>query len=116
MAESPFGSNGGVVTASSRVVGAHECIYGSAGNLAPGQITNGADVTFWGAQWNKLNTLTGGPAPSAFKGYDGTPGTPSPGGTWTTGPGNSARPPASIPTYMAVIVSTDITKPGSAIT
>jgi hypothetical protein len=89
---------------------------GSAGNLAPGQITNGADVTFWGAQWNKLNTLTGGPAPSAFKGYDGTSGTPSPGGTWTTGPGNSARPPASIPTYMAVIVSSDITKAGSAIT
>src|SRR5207253_1219652 len=29
----------------------------------------GKQVTFWGAQWDKLNSLSSGAAPSAFKGY-----------------------------------------------
>lgn len=89
---------------------------GSAGPLAPGPVSPGADVTFWGARWSALNTLTTGPAPSAFKGFDETPGAPAPGGTWTTRPGDSSQPPPAIPEYMAVIVSSMITKTGPAIT
>ena len=49
--------------------------------------------TFWGAQWWKLNSLTGGDAPAAFKGFALNPPTPSCGTAWSTDPGNSAPPP-----------------------
>ncbi|HEX8139760.1 MAG TPA: PKD domain-containing protein [Pyrinomonadaceae bacterium] len=77
----------------------------------------GRQVTFWGAQWLKMNALSGGAAPSSFKGFANQTST-SPatcGGTWTTGPGNSSGPPSSLPSYMAVIVSSSITKTGSII-
>ena len=74
-------------------------------------------VTFWGAQWWKLNALSGGTAPSAFKGFANTPSTaPSCGTEWSTDPGNSSGPPAGpLPEYIAVIVSNHITKSGSTI-
>jgi MBG domain (YGX type)/PKD domain/Bacterial Ig-like domain (group 1)/Bacterial Ig-like domain (group 3) len=78
----------------------------------------GKQVTFWGAQWAKLNPLIGGAAPSSFKGFANQTST-SPatcGGKWRTSPGNSSGPPRSIPAYMAVIVSSSITKSGSTIT
>ena len=81
------------------------------GNAAVGQ-----RVTFWGAQWSKLNTLSGGSAPASFKGFENMPATLPPcGGTWSTDPGNSSNPPSSIPSYMGVIVSSSVTKKGSAI-
>lgn len=78
----------------------------------------GKQVTFWGAQWANLNPLSGGAAPSSFKGFANRASTnpATCGGTWTTGPGNSSGPPSSIPAYMAVIVSSSITKSGSTIT
>jgi hypothetical protein len=73
-------------------------------------------VTFWGPQWNKLNSLSGGPAPSAFKGYALNPATPACGTTWSTDPGNSAPPPAGpLPAFMGVIVSSSITMSGMQI-
>jgi hypothetical protein len=75
----------------------------------------GDSVTFWGAQWSKLNGLTGGTAPAAFKGY-AVSSTGTCGGTWTTGPGNSPPPPAApLPASMPVIVASHITKTGSTI-
>src|SRR6185312_16787225 len=55
--------------------------------------TMGAHVTFWGAQWWKLNSLSGGTAPAAFKGFANEV-TGGCGGSWTTDPGNSSDPPA----------------------
>jgi uncharacterized repeat protein (TIGR01451 family) len=76
----------------------------------------GTSVTFWGAQWWKLNSLSGGAAPAAFKGFEDTPPAPSCGTNWTTDPGNSTPPPAGpLPAYMAVIVSSSISKSGSTI-
>jgi uncharacterized repeat protein (TIGR01451 family) len=76
----------------------------------------GTSVTFWGAQWWKLNSLSGGAAPAAFKGFEDTPPAPSCGTNWTTDPGNSTPPPAGpLPAYMAVIVSSLISKSGSTI-
>jgi PKD repeat protein len=77
----------------------------------------GKQVTFWGAQWANSNPLNVGAAPSSFKGFANqtNPDPASCGGKWTTGPGNSSGPPNSIPTYMAVIVSSSITKSGSTI-
>ena len=49
---------------------------------------NGAAVTFWGAQWWKQNTLSGGSAPASFKGYALNPALPSCSSGWSTDPGN----------------------------
>jgi hypothetical protein len=83
------------------------------GNLA--NLTGGSTVTFWSSQWTQNNPLSGGAAPNAFKGFEDGNGTPSCGGTWTSKPGNSSSPPATVPTYMGVIVSSSITKNGSSI-
>ena len=92
-------------------------VFAFAGDFVLGDktATDGATVNFWGPSWNRTNTLTWG-APSSFKGYADTvtPVTTC-GGTWTTRPGNSSKPPAEVPSYMAVIVSSKITKTDSTI-
>jgi hypothetical protein len=77
----------------------------------------GTAVTFWGAQWWKLNSLTGGVAPAAFKGFANTPSTaPTCGTNWSTDPGNSSGPPAApLPGFIAVIVSSHVSKSGATI-
>ena len=84
----------------------------------------GSSVTFWGAQWSgtntkwwTTNTVSGG-SPRSFKGFaDNTAANPPPcGQNWSTRPGNSSSPPASVPQYMAVIVSSAIGMSGSTIT
>ena len=84
----------------------------SAGTLAPGVIGTGNAITFWGAQWAKANDLSGGSAPSAFKGFASNPPTPASGASWSARPGNSSPPPAAVPTYTAMIVASSITKNG----
>jgi hypothetical protein len=77
----------------------------------------GTPVTFWGAQWWKLNALSTGAAPAAFKGYANTPsGAPVCGTPWSTDPGNSSAPPAGpLPAVIEVIVSSSVTKSGPTI-
>ena len=76
----------------------------------------GTAVTFWGAQWSKLNSLSGGAAPAAFKGFETTPSVAACGTNWTTGTGNSPPPPAPpLASLMAVIVSSSINKSGPTI-
>lgn len=77
----------------------------------------GTNVIYWGAQWTSLNTLSGGAAPAAFKGFANRSSTTpaSVGATWTTDPGNSSNPPAAVPAYMAVIVASTTAKSGSTI-
>jgi hypothetical protein len=78
--------------------------------------TPGAPVTFFGAQWSSGNSLSGGAAPSAFKGFATAPGSPpSCGGSFTADPGNSGSPPASVPSYMGTLVTSLVTKSGSNI-
>ena len=63
-----------------------------------------------------MNSLSGGAAPAAFKGYAKSPATPSCGAAWSTDPGNSTPPTAGpLPTYMAVLVTSTTTKSGSQI-
>jgi hypothetical protein len=71
----------------------------------------GNHVTFWGAQWWKLNHLSGGRAPASFKGFANCSNPPC-GGTWQSDPGNSSHPPDTVPADMTVIVSSLITKSG----
>jgi hypothetical protein len=76
-------------------------------------------VTWWGSQWAALNPMSRGPAPASMKGFAGfedMPVIPNCPGTYTTDTGNSTPPPATVPDYMGVIVSSHITQNGSVIT
>ena len=82
--------------------------------IGDGNVTPGVDDTYWGAQWARLNTLSGGSAPNAFKGFASTTSEPPACSVgWTARPGNAGDPPDSVPSYMGVIVSTSINKHGS---
>jgi uncharacterized repeat protein (TIGR01451 family) len=78
-------------------------------------------VTWWDSSWNQLNILTGGQAPSAFKGFASgvTLPTTSPAnvcsGNWTSSGGNSPPPPATVPSFMGVIVANSVTKSGTTV-
>ncbi len=89
---------------------------GGAFVIGDGSSAPGTAVTFWGPDWWKLNTLSGGPAPASFKGFALNPATPSCGTNWSTDPGNSAPPPAGpLPAFMGVIVTSSSSQSGSAI-
>jgi Big-like domain-containing protein len=96
-------------------------IFGTASGgafvIGNGDAAVGHDVTFWSSQWSKENTLAAGSAPAQFKGFASTPDSlPACGTAWSTRPGNSPPPPAgSLPAFMAVIVSSSVTKSGSTI-
>lgn len=84
--------------------------------IGDGNAAVGSDVTFWGAQWAKHNSLSGGAAPRSFKGFaDTTSNPPACLAGWSTDPGNSSDPPDTVPQFMAVIVSSSIDKAGSTI-
>jgi len=85
--------------------------------IGDGNAAIGTSVEFWGAQWSKLNSLSGGSAPASFKGFASTLSGEPPhcGISWTTQPGGSSEPPATIPTYMGVLVTSSVTKSGSVI-
>jgi len=88
------------------------------GSFVVGDQSDTGAVTFWDAQWWKVNTLSGGAAPASFKGFASTLSSTPPicGGSWSTGPGNSSSPPASVPSYMAVIAASTVVKTGPDIT
>ncbi len=74
----------------------------------------GATVEFFSAQWEKANSLSGGVAPSAFKGFVTAPGTPPRcGGSFVADPGNSGGPPATVPSYMGTLVTSGVMKSGA---
>lgn len=73
-------------------------------------------VYFWGSQWAKQNSLSGGPAPNSFKGFATSPAVPACGAGWSSGPGNSVGPPSGpLPSYMGVIVTSSMSKSGSSL-
>jgi uncharacterized repeat protein (TIGR01451 family) len=92
------------------------------GSFAIGDLSDtvGAAATFWSSDWSSLNALSGGVAPTAFKGFINGLSTQPPvcGGTWTTVQGgNSVQPPpaGAIPSYMGVVVSSAVTKSGNTV-
>jgi hypothetical protein len=72
-------------------------------------------VTWWSHSWSAANSMSGGPGPASFKGFAGSPSpaTPTCGGSWESEPGNSSSPVEDVPSYMGVVVSTEVTKRGS---
>ena len=84
--------------------------------IGDGNSAIGTSVDFWGAQWSKDNSLSGGSAPASFKGYAAVPTTPACRVPWATDPGNSTPPPSGpLPSYMGVIVTSHSTKAGPTI-
>jgi hypothetical protein len=76
----------------------------------------GATVEFWGAQWWKLNSVSGESAPPSFKGFAVTVNPDGPcSGTFTTRPGDSSDPPPTIASEIPVLVTDDVTKSGAVI-
>jgi hypothetical protein len=92
--------------------------FGGAFVLGDQTVANGGPSTtvdWWGPIWARDNSLSGGSAPLSFKGFADPPTPTTCGDTWTTRPGNSSGPPAAVPSYMAVLVTSAVTKSGSTI-
>ncbi len=89
------------------------------GSFVVGNNSASGTVTFWGSKWSSTNSLTGGAAPNAFKGFASTISTTPPacGSSWTTKTGNSSVPPVpgAVPSYMGVVVASGVTSTGSVI-
>jgi hypothetical protein len=82
--------------------------------IGDGNAAIGSSVTFWGAQWEKLNSLSGGAPPPAFKGFVNSFATPGCGLAWQTRTGNSSEPPPPpLPEYIEVAVTSKVTQEGS---
>lgn len=90
--------------------------FSPGGSFVVGDQSATGSVTFWGAQWTKANNLSGGAAPASFKGFEDAPAVSGCGTGWTTDPGNSPPPPTGpLPSYMAVVVASQVTQSGSTI-
>ena len=91
--------------------------FAAGGSFVIGDLENapGSHVLWWGAQWWKVDRLSRGPAPASFKGFQSSDPAPACGQTWTTRPGNSPHPPASVAALMGVIVTDHVVKSGSTI-
>ncbi len=91
------------------------------GNNTVAAATSSTTVTWWADNWATLDSLSGGAAPNAFKGFAGNEVLPSStppsvcGSNWTTNPGNSPPPPSGVPSYMGVLVSSSVVKNGTTI-
>ena len=85
------------------------------GNVAAGAPTVGRSVLFWGDTWSSSNAMSGGSAPKSMKGFVTRTSAPACGASWTSDPGDTGLEPATVPTYMAVIVTSRVAKSGSKI-
>ena len=78
-------------------------------------------VSWWDADWWLDNSLSGGFALPAFKGFAASVTLPTStppvacAAPWSTRPGFSAFPPDTVPSYMGVLVSSHITQQGFTI-
>jgi len=79
------------------------------GAFAVGDGSAAGDVVFWSPSWWLQNRLGGGASPASFKGFTH----PTIDG-WTAAPGFS-HAPASVPAWMGVIVTDNVTSDGSLI-
>lgn len=85
--------------------------FPAGGGFVVGDGSSTGSVSFWGAHWSRDNSLSGGSAPNSFKGFENSNQTPTcTAGDWSTSPGNSSKPPATVPAYMGVIVSSSVDK------
>lgn len=82
-------------------------------STGPNDVLTGDVVNFWGSQWWKNNQMSEFTSPGypSFKGYADFSDNFC-GGTWTTRPGNSSKPPKEIGPDVAIIVTSNVWKNG----
>lgn len=84
---------------------------GGGGFVVGAQQATGA-VTFWGSQWTKSNGFKNA-TQSAFKGYENQ-AAPACGTSWSGNPSaGNGTPPATVPSYMPVIVTSTVSQAGT---
>ena len=82
--------------------------------IGDGNASAGSQVTFWGAQWWKDNSVSNGAAPAGFKGY--AVDVDLANCTFTSVKGNSAPPPdGPLPAVIDVLVTSSVTQSGSSV-
>jgi hypothetical protein len=90
-------------------------MLGAGRSFVIGDLSDNVGTTgyYWGSQWWKAehNKLSKEPKPPSFKGYANRINAT----TWFTDPGNSSVPPDAVPSYLTVIVASDVNKSGSTI-
>ncbi len=91
------------------------------GDLTAASAEPETTVTWWSSEWALENSLSAGFAPPAFKGFAANVSLPTStppeacAEPWTSRPGNSPPPTASVPSYMGVLVTSSTTKSGSIV-
>jgi hypothetical protein len=79
----------------------------------------GSPVTFWGTNWQGANPfLNGSTSGGSFRGFVDAPASmtaPQCGDVWSGRTGGSAGAPATVPSYMAVVVTDAVEKSGSVV-
>jgi len=85
--------------------------------IGDGNDTVGGTATFWSDEWYLANSVSGGQAPMAFKGFSNTPSGATMCGlpNWSSRGGNSPPPAGAVPEYTAVLVTDLVTKTGRTI-
>jgi uncharacterized delta-60 repeat protein len=85
--------------------------------IGDGNAAVGRRVIFWGPQWSRGNSLSGGPAPANFEGFanSASPNPPACGGSWSSNLRDGSAPPPTVPAEINVIVASSITESGNII-
>jgi hypothetical protein len=84
--------------------------------IGDGNDAVGTPVTFWSASWQKVNSVSKGITPPAFKGYADIIGADPCQGPFTTLSGNSSKPPAPpLPPLMLALITDSVSKDGSTV-
>lgn len=80
--------------------------------IGDGNAAVGSTPTFWSNEWYLANSVSGGTAPTSFKGFANLPSGPTScgGANWSTGGGNSPPPAGMVPSYTAMLVTSSVTK------
>ena len=94
------------------------CSNGPSGNfvISNGNSGVGVKASFVRSQWESANSVSGGNAPPAFKGFAGIPAGPTTcGGRFNASPGNSTPPPDSVPSFTPMLVTSSVIKNGDTI-
>jgi hypothetical protein len=93
-------------------------VYGYANNTGGGFVIgdrhSGPQVYFWGPRWWARNPMSGGRAPTSFKGFAAS-GAQACGSTFTAQPGARSSRRTTLPSYMAVAVTSSISRSRSEI-
>jgi hypothetical protein len=92
---------------------------GGAFVISDSKAAPGSHVTFWGTNWQSANPFLSGVSNSgSFRGYADPPASltsPACGDVWSGRTGGSADAPATVPSYMAVVVTNGAEKSGSMV-